>query len=144
MELKHALEKLRIFIGSLKKQAEDNPPAAFFDKILNTKSFFSEEGLGSVLLSEKEGREYRNLVRDIVHAVARQFGCAKRPDELHVSEQAIESAIQSTILRALGSCRFAAFIEITMLRSERMGRALRFRRKSRKGCSLQCQHTKNQ
>jgi hypothetical protein len=110
MELKNALENLRTFVANLKRQSgeKSGPNPGVFDQILGGETVFSSEDLGGVCLAGKESLEYRSLVTDVYLCVARRFGRAKNPDELHISKGTIESAIQSAILRALDSPRSSA------------------------------------
>jgi hypothetical protein len=104
MDLNVALESLRIFVINLKRRLENKPepsPVTVMEKLLRGDTVFSSEALGGVMLLEADGLEYRELVRDMYLAVARKFGHAKNPDELHVGKGTIESAIQLAILRVL-------------------------------------------
>jgi Apea-like HEPN len=105
MELKAALENLRTFIADLRQEFEEkSEPQSLtaFEKLVHGPvTIFSSEGLGGMLLTEKDGQRYRHLITDIQESMAQKFKHGRHTDELHVSKGAIESAVQSAILAAL-------------------------------------------
>lgn len=103
MELKNALQNVGVFTSKLHDQLDDkSEPEAVFEKVFRGGYLISNDSLGGgVLMAETEAHEYRLLVNDVCLSVARHFGKAKSSDELHISKGAIESAIQTTILKAL-------------------------------------------
>jgi hypothetical protein len=108
MELKNALDNLSTFIVTIKKQLDDNPKhdtEAFLSRFLHSCYSFSREGLGGLIFEEKEALQYRIVVSDVHLALACKFRHGKNLDALHISKQAIESAIQATILRVLDNLK---------------------------------------
>jgi hypothetical protein len=102
MELKNALQSVGVFASKLHGQLDDkSEPEAAFEKVIRGGYLLSSDALGGVLMAETEANEYRLLVNDVCLSVARRFGKGKSADELHISKGAIESAIQTTILKAL-------------------------------------------
>lgn len=101
MELKQALQNLGSFIENLRQQSEGTPKPDFEALRKGAITIFSSEGLGWLLLSEAGGLEYQNAANEVYLSVARHFGHSKTPDELHISKRAVESAIQSAILKSL-------------------------------------------
>jgi len=102
MELSNALQKVSVFTSKLHVHLNDkSEPEAAFEKVIRGGYLISSDNFGGVLMAETEANEYRLLVNDVCLSVARHFGKAKTADELHISNAAIESAIQSTVLKAL-------------------------------------------
>jgi hypothetical protein len=102
MEINSALQNVGLFTRKLNGQLENkSEPEALFEKVFHGGYLLNSENLGGVLMAETEAREYKLLVNDVCVSVARHFGQAKTSDELHISKGAIESAIQSAILKTL-------------------------------------------
>ncbi len=102
MELTKTLHQVEVFTRKLKDQLEDkSDPETAFQKVFRGGYLLSSDNFGGVIMAEAEALEYRLLVNEVSLSVATHFGKAKASDELHISTAAIESAIQSTVLKAL-------------------------------------------
>ncbi len=102
MELNNALQNVGVFTRKLNGQLENkSEPEALFEKVFHGGYLLNSENLGGVLIAETEALEYKLLVNEVRVSVARHFGKEKTSDELHIGKGAIESAVQSAILKAL-------------------------------------------